>query len=179
MSYASMIEDYIALDSAQLERLSNICADSAFQLLDREETRFTVSQDKGGFTFPDFYYQMGVPLFSMRIYQPLRDMLEGCFVKRALLCDGSAQYPYMLVLPPRIDALDTEKSNIIENYGSEESPLYELGKTVLLKDCAGRYCIFKVRGALDNRIFVTEAFKRRAEELEMDGAMFWEAESGE
>ena len=179
MGYASIIEDYITLDSAELERISAACADSAFQLLDREEARFTVSQEDGGFTFPDFYYQMSVPLFSVRIYEPLRDMLEGCFVKKALLRDGSSEVPYMLVLPPRIDALDIRKSEIIENYGTREAPLYELGKTALRKDCAGRYHLFKIKDALDDRIFVTEAFKRRAEALKAEGAAFWEAETGE
>ena len=147
---SSNVEEYLKLGSS-LDAIRLPCAMSEFQYLDRKPLRAEVAEYSGT-VCQDFIYERGIPLVSDR----LKDFLEQCgidylFFKKIVLTRTSVgmEEPYWLALPPRINCLNFEQSEV-------DSILNAADKIVINGDRVGRYDMFKLAGVTNLEIIATE-----------------------
>lgn len=149
------IEDYVQ-PGPELEPLMACCRASEFQFLDHAPLECSLS-DSGGVEFPDFLlYGDCVPLVSEKFRQLLDGLgVDNLYYKKIILAApelGLKEY-YWLALPPRIDCLDREESEI-EVQSSRYRPPEEwrryAERIVINPAMVGNYKIFKLPQGFDN-----------------------------
>lgn len=178
------VEDY-AYPSEDIEALNEkqACFKSAFQHLDHEPVECDISEESG-LEFADFITTSGIPLISAR-FRRLLDRLEvdNLFYKPVTLtCEElGRREQYYLALPPRINCLDMERSELEPDVEPSECiwpemASWEATKVVILPADVGNYKIFKIAGVLNNDIFVTEEIKGAVEAEDLENVYFVKVE---
>lgn len=133
-----------------LEYLSRPCSMSEFQYLDKTVVYWELDKDSGT-VCQDFIYENGIPLISERLKEFFDGFgIDNLFYKKVILQkkDTGMEEPYYLALPPRINCLDFEKSEIDEVLNAAD-------EIVIQGDKVGRYDIFKLAGVTNTEIIVT------------------------
>ena len=122
-----------------MKKYETFCQMSEFQFLDRNPITVEVDEDSGKI-FQDFLCDMGVPIVSDRLKNCLDDLgVDYLFYKKVVLTKSQLgiEEVYWLALPPRINCLNMDKSEVDEYLGCAD-------KIVINDDRVGRYEIFKL-----------------------------------
>ena len=147
---SSNVKEYLKIGSS-LDFMKMPCAMSEFQFLDRTPISAEVDEDSGQ-ECQDFICEFGIPLVSERLKDFFdRFGIDYLFYKKIVLTRtsiGMAE-PYWLALPPRIDCLDFEKSEIDDVLNAADSIIIDSSRI-------GRYDIFKLSRVTNLEIITTE-----------------------
>ncbi len=171
LHYSGLFGNYIEPEENAFQNIQLACIMSEFQKISTGKIQVYTSETSGGTDFPDFYYDDAVPLFSEPLYKKmLENGVDNFFAKEVNISDRiqKKSRKYIMALPPRIDAVDYERSEIrciTDGY----EPLYEADKLVIDYRKTGNYQIFKLSNMLDNNIYITENLKRCLEQFSPDG----------
>lgn len=147
---SSNVEEYLSIGSG-LADLQKPCAMSEFQYLDKDTVSIEVEVDSGT-TCQDFIYEHGVPLISDKVKRFFDSYgIDYLFYKKIILKKSSVgmEEPYWLALPPRINCLNFEQSEIDEFLNAADEIVIDSRKI-------GRYDIFKLSGVTNLEIIVTK-----------------------
>lgn len=139
LHYAKIFNEFIEPEQDAFRDIESACISSEFQKISREPIAVCTSDELGGMTFPDFYYDDAVPLFSEKLFNAMKkEGIDNLLVKEVTIFDllQNESRKYILGLPPRINVLDSGR-RIDENK-------------------IGRYLIFKISNTSDNGIYITE-----------------------
>lgn len=168
--------DYIFLDSEKVpDDLKYGCRRSEFQYIPKDLSVLEADISCGG-RLPDFMYdpENYIPLISDRLKNLFDDMdIRNLFYRRVKIIKKGESFSesYWLAVPPRIDCIDYEKSVIDELFNETEILAIDEYKT-------GNYEIFKVSGAADSQIIVTEKLKNTVEKYGFtEGFVFFDDEN--
>lgn len=149
------VSDFISVKEG-VSTFSKACQMSEFQLIDSVPVIIEVDPDSGKI-FQDFIYDKGVPLISDK----MKDCFDDCnvdylFYKKVILTKKQLgiEEIYWLALPPRINCLNRDESDIDDFLNVAE-------KIVINDDKVGRYDIFKLAGVGNLEIIATEALTSR------------------
>lgn len=175
MKAMGKIEEYIDIDT-EFSDIQEYCRKSAVQFLNREKI-ILGTLDSGGIEFPDLIVKGDVWLFSDYIIQNIRaDIEDYVFLKYVeIICNViGKKEKYWIIVPPRIDCLDLDKSTIIYDWDFELGiiPVLQSKKTVISEKLTGYYQIFKVLGIDDGSIFIKEELVKRISNLNPEGIKF-------
>ncbi len=144
------VEDYVSVIDGTKE-IAKACQMSEFQFFDSKTISLEVDK-KSGKVFQDFLYDKGVPIISDRLKDCL-DALEVDYLlyKKVLLTKKSigVEEIYWLALPPRINCLNREESDIDETLNVAD-------EIVINDDKVGRYEVFKLSGVGNLEIVISE-----------------------
>lgn len=146
---SSNVEEYLK-PGQDLEYLSRPCSMSEFQYLDKTAVYSELDKDSGT-VCQDFIYENGIPLISERLKEFFDGFgIDNLFYKKVILQkkDTGMEELYYLALPPRINCLDFEKSEIDEVLNVADEIVIQTNKV-------GRYDIFKLAGVTNTEIIVT------------------------
>jgi len=141
-------EDFYAF----LKNFKKPCAMSEFQYLDKKAISIEIDNEVE--IYQDFIYTHGIPLISERIKDYFDSKgIDYLFYKKIVLqkSDIGIKEIYWLALPPRINCLDKQKSNIDEYLNVAD-------EICINPDCIGRYKIFKLAGVTNLEIILNEDF---------------------
>lgn len=158
MDASSNVKDYINPGNG-LEKFQTYCTMSEFQYLDKNSITVEVDPTSGTIC-QDFIYNHGIPLVSERFKEFLDEMkVDYLFYKKVILKKSSVgmEEVYWLALPPRINCLNFEESDIDEFTGGAD-------EIVINADKIGRYEIFKIAGVTNLDIVVTEKIANKIRE---------------
>lgn len=144
------VEEYISISDG-IKEIEKPCQLSEFQFLDKKPIHIEADEDSGRI-FQDFMYDKGVPVISDR----MKDCLDSLFVdylffKKILITKKKLgmEEVYWLALPPRINCLNREESEIDEMLNVAEKIVINEGKV-------GRYEIFKLGGVGNLDIIISD-----------------------
>lgn len=144
--------------------------------LDKKRIMFDISEE-GGLEIPDLIYQEGVFLLSDRIKQRFDAVgIDYVFWKEADI--HSEQFgiheTFWVIVPPRIDCIDLDKSELNLQWNFEEGllPMLESRKIVIQPELTGRFQVFKILGVMDNNIYVEEELYEAMNQYELKGITF-------
>lgn len=147
---SSNVTEFLRLgDGARV--ISAECAASEFQFFDKQPLYLEIDPSSGG-ECQDFIYENGVPLASDRLKEFFDAFgIDYLFYKRVILkiSERGFEEPYWLALPPRIDCLNFEKSEIDEVVNAAD-------EIVINSNRIGRYDIFKLLYVSNLEIILTE-----------------------
>lgn len=146
---SSNVEEYLK-PGQDLEYLSRPCSMSEFQYLDKTAVYSELDKDSGT-VCQDFIYENGIPLISERLKEFFDGFgIDNLFYKKVILQKKGTgmEELYYLALPPRINCLDFEKSEIDEVLNAADEIVIQTNKV-------GRYDIFKLAGVTNTEIIVT------------------------
>ena len=159
MKTLSGAEEYIKLEG-NLAQLKEACIKSEIQYLSHEKVTFQVSE-QGGLEIPDVICQEGIVFISSQIKEMLD--LEGIdyvFYKQAdIISDKYGIHEnFWIMVPPRIDCIDLDKSDFVAEWDFEEGlvPVLNVNEIRIMPKLLGRFEIFKIFGIADNNIYVRE-----------------------
>lgn len=177
--YADVSIAGYALPGSDINRLLRGCEFSEFQFLTHDPVEVALSS-AGGLDFPDLMIREGcIPLISQRLREAFLSLnLENIFYKPVNLVfrELGVDEPFWLALPPRIDCLDWEKSEVAEDNDPVFpfwARLHEAKKIVIDPDKTGRYKIFKLPSCLSNQqIIVDEEVKTCLERKHFENVYF-------
>lgn len=150
------VEEYVSVIDATKE-FTKACQMSEIQFFDTKTISLEVDKESGK-VFQDFLYDKGVPIISERMKECFDDYgIDYLFYKKVLLTkkDSGIEEIYWLAIPPRINCLNREESDI-------DDVLNVADEIVINEDKVGRYEIFKLSGVGNLEIIVSEHL---AEEL--------------
>lgn len=173
------VEEYIKPNDTLKNELEKGCLNSEFQYLDHELIESEISED-GGIEFPDFIIAGCVPFISDKFKRVFDDLqVDNLFYKPiaftfSLL--GLKEY-YYLALPPRINCLNWDKSNvqIEENEFLVKNELIHEAEDIVINEYAvGNYKIFKLANVTNQEIIVTEEIKNAVENAKLENVYFAE-----
>ncbi len=176
------IEDYVR-PAEDILALEKGCIASEYQFINRDALRIE-ADERGGVIFPDLI-SCGVDgcivLASRRFWDVLVDLeIDNLFKKDAITISvtplGRQAY-YRLLLPPRINCLDTEESELIEKVFSSFIPelsVWRAKKITIASSAVGRYHIFRIAGISNQDIIVTERVKEALEAHSFENVHFAE-----
>ena len=162
---AHEISDYLNLDfnKSYFEELSGPCNASEFQFLDKKILKIELDDtiETSRVIIPDFIYERGIALISERFKNFLDEcIVDYIFYKKIILSktDCGWEEIFWLAIPPRINCLDFDKSEISHF-------LHHAEKICINPKRIGCYKIFKISGVSNVDIILTEdmAEKIRAE----------------
>lgn len=156
MDASSIVKEYLDIGGS-LESLKQPCANSEFQYLNQKPLEVELPKSSGT-ECQDFIYKDGIPLISDRMKDFFDDEgVDYLFYKKIILkkSDVGLKETYWLAVPPRINCLNREKSDI-------DDFLNVADEIVIIDDNTGRYNIFKIAGVNNLDIIVT---KEMADEL--------------
>ena len=156
------MSDYYVLDSSRnieefvsaIDGTTNIakpCQLSEFQFFDANPIKIEVD-DSSGRVFQDFIYDNGVPLISDRMKECLALLgVDYLFYKKILLTKRNLGVGeiYWLALPPRINCLNRDESEIDELLNVAD-------EIVINDDKVGRYEVFKLAGVGNLEIIISK-----------------------
>jgi hypothetical protein len=130
--------------------------------------------DSGGIEFPDLMVIEDVYLLSDIVIEQIRkDIEDYVFLKPIeVCCDAIGKKElYWLVIPPKIDCLDLDKSDIVYNWNFDWGiiPILHCNKTVIDESLTGRYKMFKVSGVDDHNIYLKEELAQKIQSVNPDG----------
>lgn len=174
-------EKYIKLNK-EIEILEKGCAYSEFQYLDHTPMECTISDDSG-VDYPDFLQYGNIPLISNKFRQVLNDIgVDNLFYKPVMVVDEllGERNQYYLALPPCINCLDMEDSQIEEisdaNNALTDLVMVKVIKPVIIPDCVGNYKIFKISDVVNSGIYMTKDIKMAIEQYKLKNIYFQELE---
>ncbi len=175
MKLLSDTEEYIRLEG-DFSALKDPCMKSEIQYLDKEKAVFQVSEE-GGLELPDFMVQEGIVFVSAACKEWMEEEgMDYVFFKQAEVYSDTfgIHETYWIMVPPRIDCLDIDKSVLHLEWDFYDGllPLLEAEKIAVFPEMAGRFQMFKILGLLDNNIYVREAFYQKAQFQGWDGVCF-------
>ena len=158
----SNAEEYIKING----NISNIkipVMKSEIHHLDKKTIEFSIS-DEGGLSIPDLIYYEGIFLFSNKLKQALDERnIDYVFWKKADV--NSEQFgiheSFWIIVPPRIDCIDIDKSDLNFEWDFEGGllPMLEANKIVIQNKLVGRFEVFKLLGIMDNNIYITSKLR--------------------
>lgn len=158
---ASMnVSDYVSVKEGT-KGFVKACQMSEFQFLDSSPINIEVDAESGK-VFQDFIYDRGVPLVSDKLKDCLDELgVDYLMYKKIILTKSKLgiEEIYWLALPPRINCLNRDKSEIDEMLNVAE-------EIVINKDRVGRFDIFKLAGVGNLEIIITE---KAAEKFKNEG----------
>lgn len=134
------VEEYVSVTDG-IKEMEKACQMSEFQFLDKKSISMEADKDSGRI-FQDFIYDKGVPIISDRMKDCLDSLgVDYLFFKKVLITKKKIgiEEVYWLALPPRINCLNREESEIDEMLDVAE-------EIVINDDKVGRYEIFKLGG---------------------------------
>lgn len=140
------------------------CQMSEFQFLDSTPMNIEVDEDSG-VIFQDYIYDKGVPLVSDRMKECFDDLgIDYLFYKKIILTKRKLgiEEIYWLALPPRINCLNRDESEIDELLNVAED-------IVINEDKVGRYDIFKLAGVGNLEIIITDTVLTKLKEHDYIG----------
>lgn len=155
----SNAEEY-ALLSGDFSDLKKPCMKSEYQFLNKKPVTFNIS-DAGGLELPDVIMQEGIWLISDKVKNTFDEFgVDYVFYKKANIVDkkfGVSEI-YWIMVPPRIDCLDIDESNIDTSWDFRDGvvPNLNFSRIVISSRMLGRYDIFKIIGINDYNIYVTQ-----------------------
>lgn len=173
--FLGQVEEYIKIDN-DFSEIQEACKKSEIQFLSRGKSCIG-TLDTGGTEFPDLIVSGNVYLFSDDIIRPVKSDIEWyVYLKPVeIVCDvvGKKEL-YWLVVPPRIDCLDLDRSAIEYDWDFDLGivPILHCKKAVIDEQLAGSFKIFKVAGVDDNNIYVEEELMRKMMFVEPEGIKF-------
>lgn len=147
---SSNVEEYLSIGLG-LADLQKPCAMSEFQHLDKDTIYIEADRESGNLC-PDFIYEQGVPIISESVKSFFDSYgIDYLFYKKIILkkSDIGMEEPYWLALPPRINCLNFEKSEIDDFLNAADEIVIDSRKI-------GRYDIFKLSGVTNLEIIITE-----------------------
>lgn len=155
------VEEYL-VPGPEINSLLRGCQFSEFQFLDRAPLDVSISAD-GGLEFPDLMIREGcIPLVSPAMRAAFLAIgLDNVFYKpvNLVLERLGLREPCWLALPPRIDCLDWEECEILE----DDDPAFpfwarlsEARRIVIDPAKTGRYKIFKLPPSLCNQQIIVD-----------------------
>ena len=155
-------EDLMILKQETFQDIMDECYASTFERIPKQCITITAS-DSSGIEFPDYFYHNYVPLFSQRVYERIDGLLQPeIFVRDVNVCSpvGKETRAYKMVLPKRIDCVDTQKSILRPLVpGVPNSPI-RVEKLVVDENLLGNATIFKLAGVKDSGIYIrSELYK--------------------
>lgn len=153
---ASMnVSQYVSVKEGTKD-FAKACQMSEFQFLDSKPLSIEVDDDSGKL-FQDFIYDKGVPLISDRMKDCFDELnIDYLLYKKIILTKSKfgVEEIYWLALPPRINCLNRDKSEI-------DDELNVADEIVINDDKVGRYDIFKLAGVGNLEIIITEKLADR------------------
>lgn len=148
---ASMnVSDYVSVKEGTKD-YAKACQMSEFQFFDLNPLSIEIDEDSGK-VFQDFIYDKGVPLVSDRMKDCFDELgIDYLLYKKIILTKSNLgiEEIYWLALPPRINCLNRDESEIDEILNVAD-------EIVINDDKVGRYDIFKLAGVGNLEIIVTE-----------------------
>ena len=175
----SCVENY-AVPGEQIRSLEKGCLNSEFQFLTHDAIE--VELGEGGIYYPDYIIYGCIPLISDKFYNFLQEQsVDYLFYKPVCLTypDLGIREQYWLALPPRINCLDMESSEVItedNEYLDESELMREAKKIVIVPPQLGRYNIFRLANVVNDEIIVTEEFKKMLEKENFENVYFADLE---
>ena len=175
----SCVENY-AVPGEQIRILEKGCLNSEFQFLNHDAIE--VELGEGGLYFPDHIIYGCIPLISDKLYSFLqKQQIDYLFYKpvRLTYSDVGISEQYWLALPPRINCLDMDSSEVIQEdneYLDESELMREVRKIVIIPSQLGRYNIFRLANVVNDEIIVTEEFKEMLEKEKFENVYFADLE---
>lgn len=157
------VEEYVSAIEGTRE-MAQACQMSEFQFLDLKAISIEVDSDSGR-VFQDFLYDSGVPLISERMKECLDELqIDYLFYKKILLTKKrqGIEEIYWLALPPRINCLNRELSDIDELLNVADD-------IVINEERVGRYEIFKLSGVGNIDIIISERLAQILKEKNLIG----------
>lgn len=169
------VEEFVRIDGGFSE-ISEAVRKSEFQFLTKEKLTISVS-DSGGIEFPDLVIYDTMYLFSDIIYQEVRNEIDWyVFVKPIdLVCDFLGRKErYWLIVPPRIDCLDLDRSDVKLDWDFSLGllPTLHSQKSVIDESLVGSYKMWKIAGVDDDAIYVKKELKDKILSLNPEGIKF-------
>ena len=143
------VEEYVSVIDSTASFVKP-CQMSEFQFFDTKPISLEVDADSGK-VFQDFMYDKGVPIISDRLKECFEDLgVDYLFYKKILLTKQNlgVEEIYWLAIPPRINCLNREESDIDE-------VLNVADEIVINEDKVGRYEVFKLSGVGNLEIIVS------------------------
>lgn len=161
---ASMnVSEYVSVKEGTKD-FAKACQMSEFQFFDSKPISIEVDDDSGKI-FQDFIYDKGVPLVSDRMKECFDEIgIDYLLYKKIILTKPKLgiEEIYWLALPPRINCLNRDESEIDEMLNIAD-------EIVINNDKVGRYDIFKLAGVGNLEIIVTEKVAARLKEEKFIG----------
>lgn len=178
----SSAEEYIRL-KGDASKIKPYVVLSEFQYLDKSPVKMEISED-GGLEFPDLIYHEGI-MFASDMFKRFLDSqkIDYLFWKQAdIVSEKFGKHEkYWIMVPPRIDCLDVERSSFEKNWDWDNGLLPQLEATKIVVDPArvGNFQIFKILGINDNNIYVTKELCEQLEARNFEGVEFYKLKGGE
>lgn len=152
-------EEYIKL-TGPLSELKTPCRKSEIQYLDKSRITLGISHD-AGLEIPDIIYQDGIFFISGQMKNCLDSRgIDYVFYKQAdIISDKFGIHEtFWVMVPPRIDCLDIDKSDICLEWDFEDGlvPVLDANRIRLVPKMIGRFEIFKILGVADNNVYITK-----------------------
>ena len=146
---SSNVKEFVSVREA-MKKYELACQMSEFQHLTTDPITVEVDEDSGDI-FQDFICDNGVPLISENMKQCFDALkIDYLFYKKVTLTKkfSEVEKQYWLAVPPRINCLNKEKSDI-DNY------LNYADSIVINPSRVGKYDIFKLAGVTNTEIIIT------------------------
>lgn len=144
--------------------IAKACQMSEFQFFDPNPISLEVDEDSGR-VFQDFLYDSGVPLISDKMKDILDTLnIDYLLFKKVLLTKkrSGIEEIYWLALPPRINVLNRELSNIDD--------ILDVADEIVINDeRVGRYEMFKLAGVGNLEIVVSERIAKALRDAKLVG----------
>ena len=164
------IEEYVRINEG-IKDMEKACQMSEFQFFDTKPKTIEVDPDSGRI-FQDFIYDKGVPIVSERLKDCLESLnVDYLFYKKILLTKKALgiEEVYWLALPPRINCLNYELSDIDEMLNVAD-------EIVINEEKVGRYEIFKLAGVGNMEIIISEKIARTLKSMNFIGLHIYKNE---
>lgn len=171
----SEAEEYIKL-KGNLAQLKEACIKSEIQYLSHENITFQVSE-QGGLEIPDIICQEGIWFVSSQIKELLdSEGIDYIFYKPAdIVSDKYGIHEnFWIMVPPRIDCIDLDKSKVNREWDFEEGlvPILDADNIQIMPKLLGRFEIFKIFGIADNNIYIKERIYQILNARQYEGVAF-------
>ena len=165
---ARIVKEYIYLDDG-LDDLEIPCESSEFQFLDKKVLSLEADPSSGNI-FQDFMYFRNVPIISDKMMELfIKENIDYLFYKKILITKKSkgVEELYWLALPPRINCLNRDKSNIDE--------VLNCADEIVINDSkVGNYHIFKLSGVTNHEIIITKYLAEKIKSISPVGVHIYE-----
>lgn len=163
MESSKNVEEYVSIVDGTKE-MAKACQMSEFQYLDARPLIIEVDKDSGRI-FQDFIYDQGVPVISDKVKECMDALgIDYLFFKKLILTkkELGIEEVYWLALPPRINCLNREQSEIDE--------MLNVADEIVINDAkVGRFEIFKLAGVGNLEIIITERIAKALKEMKLIG----------
>ncbi|MDO5150470.1 MAG: hypothetical protein Q4D76_13915 [Oscillospiraceae bacterium] len=155
--YTIKPEYSLYFDDSEINSISEYCINSEFQFLNEGPLKFKI-QFGDDFSEADFYIiNNAVPVFSIDLYNcilsAIQSNYECYFINKKIYIEYEGRnYNYVMILPLRINCIDSEDFSIIE-------------------DKIGSMNMFKTIDTSDNSIYINEKIYKKISEYRPYGLL--------